>query len=117
MSRSAIYCGHANEMPSVCRCDEDCYCRVEGSCRWRIPFPVMDRVPYRNQDERTPTREPEPSQTVKMLYAMHVGSRNGNVNMTLDQFAKTPIEEAVKLIALGNASLALKIGQQYVDLS
>lgn len=31
MTRSALYCEHANEAPSVCSCDDDCYCK-ENSC-------------------------------------------------------------------------------------
>ena len=33
ISCSPMYCNHANEMPAVCPCDDDCYCRVHGSCR------------------------------------------------------------------------------------
>lgn len=29
---SAILCEHANEVPSTCRCEYDCYCRQQGSC-------------------------------------------------------------------------------------
>lgn len=32
MPKSALFCGHANEMPNVCPCKEDCYCK-EHSCR------------------------------------------------------------------------------------
>lgn len=35
MSRSAMYCEHANEAPRACRCDGDCYCK-EHSCRGRL---------------------------------------------------------------------------------
>lgn len=31
---SPIYCEHANEMPHVCPCDPDCYCK-DHSCRPR----------------------------------------------------------------------------------
>lgn len=34
MSKSAIYCNHANEMPATCPCDDDCYCK-EHSCKSR----------------------------------------------------------------------------------
>lgn len=29
---SAVFCGHANECPSVCPCVDECYCK-EHSCR------------------------------------------------------------------------------------
>ena len=32
MSKSPIYCEHANEMPSPCPCKDDCYCK-EHSCK------------------------------------------------------------------------------------
>lgn len=32
MPKSAIFCGHANECPNVCPCDDDCYCR-DHTCR------------------------------------------------------------------------------------
>lgn len=31
-SDSAIFCGHANEMPTVCPCDSNCYCYKHGNC-------------------------------------------------------------------------------------
>lgn len=34
MTRSAVYCEHANEMPATCPCDAECYCK-ENSCRPR----------------------------------------------------------------------------------
>lgn len=40
--RPAVMCGHANEVPKVCRCDSDCACRqLDATCtspdviRWR----------------------------------------------------------------------------------
>jgi len=30
---SPVLCAHANEVPRVCQCGPDCYCRREGSCR------------------------------------------------------------------------------------
>lgn len=38
--RSAMLCEHANEVPSVCRCFEDCYCRRVGSCSKPGAFPL-----------------------------------------------------------------------------
>lgn len=32
MSKSPIYCNHANEVVSGCLCPEDCYCRAYGLC-------------------------------------------------------------------------------------
>jgi 5'(3')-deoxyribonucleotidase len=32
ISDSAVYCGHANEVPHVCPCPSDCYCRIHGGC-------------------------------------------------------------------------------------
>lgn len=34
IKKSAIYCEHANEMPAVCPCDADCYCK-DNSCKNR----------------------------------------------------------------------------------
>ena len=34
MSKSPIFCEHANEMPAICTCDDDCYCK-EHSCKQR----------------------------------------------------------------------------------
>ena len=34
MSQSPISCNHANEMPVICPCDDDCYCK-EHSCKLR----------------------------------------------------------------------------------
>lgn len=34
MTKSAIYCGHANECPSFCDCPPDCYCK-EHTCKNR----------------------------------------------------------------------------------
>lgn len=34
MTKSAIYCEHANEMPQVCPCPADCYCK-ENACKPR----------------------------------------------------------------------------------
>ncbi len=34
MTKSAIYCEHANEMPQTCPCPADCYCK-EHSCKPR----------------------------------------------------------------------------------
>jgi hypothetical protein len=31
-SNSAIYCEHANEMPTICKCPTDCYCNIHGNC-------------------------------------------------------------------------------------
>ena len=31
-STSAIMCNHANECPAECDCNENCYCRVHGTC-------------------------------------------------------------------------------------
>lgn len=30
---SSFLCNHANEVPCVCPCKPDCYCRREGSCK------------------------------------------------------------------------------------
>jgi len=30
---SAFLCEHANEVPAVCPCGPECYCRIKGSCR------------------------------------------------------------------------------------
>lgn len=32
MAYNAIFCEHANESPSTCPCERDCYCYIEGSC-------------------------------------------------------------------------------------
>jgi hypothetical protein len=34
-SDSSMYCNHANEMPAVCPCEPECYCRVHGNCQYR----------------------------------------------------------------------------------
>lgn len=28
----AFECQHANEVPRVCTCPKDCYCKTEGNC-------------------------------------------------------------------------------------
>jgi len=30
--KTPIFCSHANEMPAICPCDDDCYCK-EHSCK------------------------------------------------------------------------------------
>ena len=30
---NSMFCNHANEVPAQCPCKDDCYCRVEGTCR------------------------------------------------------------------------------------
>jgi hypothetical protein len=45
MADESMLCEHANEVPMVCRCPPDCYCRQNGSCfdhgRLKIvPMPV-----------------------------------------------------------------------------
>jgi hypothetical protein len=30
---SPLYCEHANEMPVVCPCPSDCYCKIHGNCK------------------------------------------------------------------------------------
>lgn len=37
---SAMFCEHANEVPSVCYCDDACYCVVQGTCKDRVKVPL-----------------------------------------------------------------------------
>lgn len=38
MTRPAIHCEHANEVPYTCPCDAECYCK-EHTCRSRVSNP------------------------------------------------------------------------------
>lgn len=46
MTRSAVFCQHANEVPTgPCPCDKECYCK-EHTCRGRVSVtdvPVLQR--------------------------------------------------------------------------
>lgn len=42
MTKSMIFCEHANECPNVCPCDADCACR-EGMCA-RLPLPRVSEI-------------------------------------------------------------------------
>lgn len=58
MTRSALYCEHANEVPSVCPCDAGCYCKAHmcGPRERAIEFADAlrrDRVAQREREELT----------------------------------------------------------------
>ncbi len=48
MSETEIFCEHANEVPLTCKCDRDCYCKKNGSCKqkdnWKIKSCHVRRV-------------------------------------------------------------------------
>lgn len=39
--KSSIYCGHANERPQACPCNDDCSCR-SGMCRGKAESGGLD---------------------------------------------------------------------------
>ncbi len=43
MTKSPIYCNHANEVPVVCPCDDDCYCK-EHTCKPRRSQKKMNTI-------------------------------------------------------------------------
>ena len=44
----ALQCEHANEMPAVCPCPSDCYCKSH-SCRPKSITRAIDKVPYKSE--------------------------------------------------------------------
>ena len=51
MTKSALYCEHANEMPQVCPCPPDCYCK-EHSCRNQAQPPTERAIPVSKRSFR-----------------------------------------------------------------
>ena len=48
--KSPIYCEHANEMPNICPCPPNCYCRgPEGPCGARQSSSYLWTGVYRNK--------------------------------------------------------------------
>lgn len=63
--KSQIYCEHANENPSVCRCPADCACR-EHMCTIR----PGDKGYYSKAAPVVPAKTPEIEDAVRVLAAM-----------------------------------------------
>lgn len=59
-SKSALYCGHANEAPSgfilpngvlMCNCPSDCYCKEQGNCG-SLPQSEAEQIKQANNKSR-----------------------------------------------------------------
>lgn len=48
--KSAMHCEHANEVPSVCPCPRDCYCK-EHTCNGRVSVADVPVIQYQRSDE------------------------------------------------------------------
>ena len=48
--KSAMHCEHANEVPSVCPCAKDCYCK-EHTCKGRVSVTGVPTMLYQLPDE------------------------------------------------------------------
>lgn len=49
--KSAMHCEHANEVPSVCPCPRDCYCKGH-TCDGRVSVSSVPVIQYQMPDEQ-----------------------------------------------------------------
>jgi hypothetical protein len=50
-ANSAMFCEHANELPTMCPCDADCYCRTRGTCT-ALPRRMHERMTHEERQMR-----------------------------------------------------------------
>lgn len=78
--KSAFNCNHANECPAQCDCEQDCYCRVEGSCVNRDSFKGSGRRTKKEIKDFKPSNKKicELLERLKDIgdYAMYMGVLN-----------------------------------------